>query len=83
MAKGFQENEKPQIDSPPVSCESLKTFIAIASNDQFKICTVDITVVFFFKLIIWIGKCRLRRIEDHFFSLFNLAHPEKYEDYVE
>ena len=46
VAKGFQEQEKPQSDSPTISRESLKTFIAVAANEQFKVCSVDITGAF-------------------------------------
>ena len=46
VAKGYQEAEKPQSDSPTVSRESLKVFIAVAANEQFKICAVDITGAF-------------------------------------
>ena len=46
VAKGFQEVDKPQSDSPTVSRESLKTFTAIAANQHFKICSIDITGAF-------------------------------------
>ena len=46
VAKGFQEAEKPQSDSPTVSRESLKMFVAIAANENFKICSMDITGAF-------------------------------------
>ena len=46
VAKGFQEAEKPQSDSPTVGRDSLKTFIAVAANMQFQICSVDITGAF-------------------------------------
>ena len=46
VAKGFQEAVKPQSDSPTVSRDSLRTFIAIAANMEFKICSVDITGAF-------------------------------------
>ena len=46
VAKGFQEDVKPQSDSPTVSRESLKTFVAIAANEQFDICSMDITGAF-------------------------------------
>ena len=46
VAKGFQEDVKPQSDSPTVSRESLKTFVAMAANEQFDICSMDITGAF-------------------------------------
>ena len=46
VAKGYQEDLKPQSDSPTIMRESLKTFIAVSVNEGFKIASVDITGAF-------------------------------------
>ena len=46
VAKGFLEEEKPQSDSPTMLRESLKMYFAIASNEGFKIRSVDIKTAF-------------------------------------
>ncbi len=37
VAKGFQEGEKPQSDSPTLLRESLKMYFAVAANQGFKL----------------------------------------------
>ena len=46
VARGFQEQEKPQSDSPTVLRASVKTFVAVAANEGFEICSIDITGAF-------------------------------------
>ena len=46
VARGFQEQEKPQSDSPTVLRASVKTFVAVAANQGFEICLMDITGAF-------------------------------------
>ena len=43
MARGFQEIEKPQSDSPTVVKESLKLLITLAANNDFKLASMDIS----------------------------------------
>ena len=42
MARGFQE----QSDSPTILRASVKTFVAVAANEGFEICSMDITGAF-------------------------------------
>ena len=42
VARGFQEIEKPQSDSPTVAKESLKLLIALAANNDFELTSMDI-----------------------------------------
>ena len=37
VARGFQERESPQLDSPTMLCESMKLFFAVAANEGFKL----------------------------------------------
>ena len=46
VAKGFQEEYKPQSDSPTVLRDSLKTFLVLAANEKFDLASVDITGAF-------------------------------------
>ena len=46
VAKGFQEGEKPQSDSPTLLRESLKMYFAVAANEGFKLRSIDIRVAF-------------------------------------
>ena len=46
MARGFQETEKPQSDSPTVSKEYFEILMAIAANNGFKLASVDIRAAF-------------------------------------
>ena len=46
VARGFQEQQKPQSDSPTVLRASVKTFVAVAANEGFEICSIDITGAF-------------------------------------
>ena len=46
VARGFQEREQPQSDSPTVAKESFKMLMAIAANEQFKVVSMDIRAVF-------------------------------------
>ena len=46
VARGFQEIDKPQSDSPTALRESYKTFIAIAANKGYELCSVDIRAAF-------------------------------------
>ena len=46
IAKGFQEGEKPQSDSPTLLRESLKMYFAVAANEGFKSRIIDIRAVF-------------------------------------
>ena len=36
VAKGFQEKEAPQSDSPIMLRESMKIFLSVAANEDFK-----------------------------------------------
>ena len=42
VAKEFQEEEKPQSDSPMLLRESLKMYFAVAANEGFKLRSIDI-----------------------------------------
>ena len=46
VCRGFQENDKPQSDSPAVLKESFKMCLAIAANEGFSIASVDIRAAF-------------------------------------
>ena len=46
VAKGFQEGEKPQSDSPTLLRESLKMYFAVAANEGFKLRSIDIRAAF-------------------------------------
>ena len=46
MARGFQEIEKPQSDSPTVAKESLKLLIVMAASNNFELASVDIRAAF-------------------------------------
>ena len=46
VAKGFQEEESPQSDSPMMLRESLKLYFAIAANEGFGLRSIDIRVAF-------------------------------------
>jgi hypothetical protein len=46
MAKGFQEVEKPQSDSPTAMRESVKVFLVVAANEGFELESVDIRAAF-------------------------------------
>ena len=42
VAKGFQEKEAPQSDSPTMLRESMKLFFLVAANEDFKLRSMDI-----------------------------------------
>ena len=42
VARGFQEKESPQSDSPTMLHESMKLFFAVAANEGFKLWSIDI-----------------------------------------
>ena len=46
VAKGYQEEVKPQSDSPTILRDSLKTFLSVAANEKFRIASMDITGAF-------------------------------------
>ena len=46
MACGFQENMKPQSDSPTVSKESFNMLMAVAANENFNLALVNIRAAF-------------------------------------
>ena len=46
VAKGFQEGEKPQSDSPTLLRESLKMYFVVAANEGFKLRSIDIREAF-------------------------------------
>jgi hypothetical protein len=46
VAKGFQETEKPQSDSPTVMRESVKIFLSVAANKDYELVSVDIKAAF-------------------------------------
>lgn len=46
VARGFQEDEKPQSDSPTMLRESLKMFFALAVNEDFCLRSIDIRAAF-------------------------------------
>ena len=43
VAKGFQEKEAPQSDSPTMFRESMKLFLSVAANEDFKLRKIDIS----------------------------------------
>ena len=46
VAKGFQEIEAPQSDSPTMLRESMKLFFLVAANEYFKFRSMDIRAAF-------------------------------------
>ena len=46
MARGFQEDLKPQSDSPTASRDSFKLLMALAANEGFRLRSVDICAAF-------------------------------------
>ena len=46
VAKGFQEKESPQSDSPTMLRESMKMFIMVAANENFELRKIDIMAAF-------------------------------------
>ena len=46
VAKGFQEIDQPQSDSPTAAKESFKLLMALAANQNFKVVSMDIRAVF-------------------------------------
>ena len=46
VARGFQEKEQPQSDSPTVAKESFKMLMVIAANEGFKVVSMDIRAAF-------------------------------------
>ena len=46
VARGFQEEYKPQADSPTAMKESIKMFLAIAANEGFNLQSMDIRAAF-------------------------------------
>ena len=46
VARGFQELDKPQSDSPTALRESFKLFMAVAANQDFSLASVDIRAAF-------------------------------------
>ena len=46
MAQGFQERLKPQSDSPRALKENFKLLMAVATNEGFKLASVDIRAAF-------------------------------------
>ena len=46
VAKGFQEKEAPQSDSPTMLRESMKLFFSVAANEDFKLRSMDIRAAF-------------------------------------
>ena len=46
VVKGFHEKENPRSDSPTAHKESLKLFLALAANEEFKIKSLDVTSAF-------------------------------------
>ena len=46
VARGFQEKDYPQSDSPTMLRESMKLFFAIAANERFVLRSVDIQAAF-------------------------------------
>merc|ERR1711873_284030 len=46
VAKGFQERDQPQSDSPTAANESFKLLMAIAANQNFRVVSIDISAVF-------------------------------------
>ena len=46
VARGFQEDNNPQSDSPTMLRESLKLFFVVAANENFKLRSIDIKAAF-------------------------------------
>ena len=46
VAKGFQEKEAPQSDSPTMLRESMKMFFTVAANEDFELRKIDIRAAF-------------------------------------
>ena len=46
VARGFQEKEAPQSDSPTMLRESMKLFFSVAANEGFQLRSVDIRAAF-------------------------------------
>ena len=46
VAKGFQEKEVPQSDSPTMLRESMKMFFTVAANEDFELRKIDIRAAF-------------------------------------
>ena len=46
VAKGFQEKEAPQSDSPTILRESMKMFFSVAANEDFELRKIDIRAAF-------------------------------------
>ena len=46
MARGFQEKEAPQSDSPTMLRESMKLFFSVAANEGFDLRSIDIRAAF-------------------------------------
>ena len=46
VAKGFQEKEAPQSDSPTMLRESMKMFFSVAANEDFELRKIDIRAAF-------------------------------------
>ena len=46
VAKGFQEKEAPQSDSPTMLRESMKMFFTVAANEEFELRKIDIRAAF-------------------------------------
>ena len=46
VAKGFQERDQPQSDSPTAAKESFKLLMALAANQNFKVVSMDIRAAF-------------------------------------
>ncbi len=55
MISLLQEIYQPQSDSPTAAKESFKLLMALAANQNFKVVSMDIRVVFY-RLRNWIGK---------------------------
>merc|ERR1712002_1333184 len=46
VAKGFQERDQPQSDSPTAAKESFKLLVALAANQNFRVVSMDIRAAF-------------------------------------
>ena len=46
IAKGIQEKELPQSDSPTMLRESMKMFFCVAANEGFELRKIDIRAAF-------------------------------------
>ena len=46
VAKGFQEKEAPQSDSPTILRESMKMFFSVAANEAIELRNIDIRAAF-------------------------------------